>query len=66
MSDETLMNDMPAEQAAEAAVPDETTSAENASVEETAEQQPGKGDSEVPGPESDDQPSEEKPYIKIV
>ena len=68
MSDETMMKDMPAEQAAEAAVPDETTSAENASVKETADQQPVEGESEVPSPEaqdqgaeSEDQPAEEKP-----
>ena len=68
MSDEELMKDAPAEQAAEAADPGENTPAETAAADETAQQQPAENESEVrsaesedQSPEPDDQPPEEKP-----
>lgn len=71
MSDEELMKDASAEQAAETAAPGETEPLENDAAEDTAvddptaeggaSQQPSEGEPEARDPESEEQPPEEKP-----
>ena len=68
MSDEESMKNASAEQAAEAAAPDENKPSENTAADDTAEQQPAENESEVQGQEPEvqgqkpeDEPQEEKP-----